>query len=202
MWIDAASQIFFSLGPGFGTLLALSSYNKFNNNCYRDALLTSSINCLTSFLAGFVIFSVLGYVCFYAWISHIARMLATKMKNRTKTKTNKKSTKQHYFNSYMSFIQQKSIEHVGLEGPGLVFIVYPEAIAMMKGSVFWSIIFFLMLITLGLDSTFGGLEAMVTALCDEYPRFLGRRRELFVMVLLTVIYLCALPTTTYVSKTK
>lgn len=100
----------------------------------------------------------------------------------------------------MSFIQQKSIDRVGLEGPGLVFIVYPEAIAMMSGSVFWSIIFFLMLITLGLDSTFGGLEAMVTALCDEYPRALGRRRELFVLALLVVIYLAALPTTTYVSK--
>ncbi|XP_065083015.1 sodium-dependent serotonin transporter [Ochlerotatus camptorhynchus] len=158
VWIDAASQIFFSLGPGFGTLLALSSYNKFNNNCYRDALLTSSINCLTSFLAGFVIFSVLGY---------------------------------------MANVQNKSIEDVGLEGPGLVFIVYPEAIAMMKGSVFWSIIFFLMLITLGLDSTFGGLEAMITALCDEYPRTIGRRRELFVLILLVLIYICALPTMTY-----
>ena len=38
-------------------------------------------------------------------------------------------------------------------GPGLVFIVYPEAIATMHGSVFWSILFFIMLITLGLDST-------------------------------------------------
>ncbi|XP_055694630.1 sodium-dependent serotonin transporter [Lutzomyia longipalpis] len=158
VWIDAASQIFFSLGPGFGTLLALSSYNKFNNNCYRDALLTSSINCLTSFLAGFVIFSVLGY---------------------------------------MAHVQSKSIDQVGLEGPGLVFIVYPEAIAMMSGSVFWSIIFFLMLITLGLDSTFGGLEAMITALCDEYPRTIGRKREFFVLILLVAIYLCALPTMTY-----
>nr|XP_014102037.1 sodium-dependent serotonin transporter [Bactrocera oleae]XP_036230703.1 sodium-dependent serotonin transporter [Bactrocera oleae] len=158
VWIDAASQIFFSLGPGFGTLLALSSYNKFNNNCYRDALITSSINCLTSFLAGFVIFSVLGY---------------------------------------MAHVQKTSIDKVGLEGPGLVFIVYPEAIATMSGSVFWSIIFFLMLITLGLDSTFGGLEAMITALCDEYPRAIGRRREIFVLLLLACIYLCALPTMTY-----
>lgn len=38
-------------------------------------------------------------------------------------------------------------------GPGLVFVVYAEAISMLSGSVFWAIIFFLMLITLGLDST-------------------------------------------------
>ena len=83
-----------------------------------------------------------------------------------------------------------------------MFIVYPEAIATMTGSVFWSIIFFLMLITLGLDSTFGGLEAMITALCDEYPDVLRRHQEIFVGVLLFVIYLCSLPTTTYVSTRK
>lgn len=29
---------------------------------YRDALLTSTINCITSFFSGFAIFSVLGYM--------------------------------------------------------------------------------------------------------------------------------------------
>jgi solute carrier family 6 (neurotransmitter transporter, serotonin) member 4 len=50
----------------------------------------------------------------------------------------------------MAHVQKTTIDKVGLEGPGLVFIVYPEAISMMTGSVFWSIIFFLMLITLGM----------------------------------------------------
>ena len=68
----------------------------------------------------------------------------------------------------MAHVQNKSIEEVGLEGPGLVFIVYPEAIATMTGSVFWAIIFFLMLITLGLDSTFGGIIYIYTQFQNYY----------------------------------
>ena len=41
-------------------------------NIYRDAVLTSSVNCFTSFLAGFAVFSVLG---------HMARMQGTDVEN-------------------------------------------------------------------------------------------------------------------------
>ena len=34
VWIDAAIQVFFSIGVGFGVHLTYASFNKFNNNCY------------------------------------------------------------------------------------------------------------------------------------------------------------------------
>ncbi|XP_072047524.1 sodium-dependent dopamine transporter-like isoform X2 [Amphiura filiformis] len=153
VWVDAATQICFSLGPGFGVLLAYASYNKKNNNIYRDALLTSCINCGTSFVAGFVVFSVLGY---------------------------------------MAVRNNVDIKDVATEGPGLVFVTYPEALATMPGSTFWSILFFLMLITLGLDSSFGGSESILTGLSDLFPNLIKEHREIFVGCLFTLYFLIGL----------
>lgn len=62
VWYAAVSQSFFSLSVGFGSITMFASYNGFTHNVYRDATIISVTDTLTSLLAGFTIFAILGHL--------------------------------------------------------------------------------------------------------------------------------------------
>lgn len=53
---------------------------------------------------------------------------------------------------YMASELQQPVEKVAAEGAGLAFIVYPEVVTKLPVSQLWSVLFFSMLITLGLGT--------------------------------------------------
>ena len=139
VWLDAGTQILFSMSLATGTMPTLGSYNQYNHNCLKDALLFSVINCATSFFGGLCIFSVLGY---------------------------------------MAHERNIPISQVAEKGPGLIFIAYPKALSLMPfGAKVLSGMFFLMILFLGLDSQFVGVEGLVSQLTDAFPNKYFRHRH-------------------------
>jgi len=64
IWIDAFSQIFFTLSLGFGIMIAYASYLPRQVNIVKDALIISIGNCVFSVFAGFAVFGTLGYMAY------------------------------------------------------------------------------------------------------------------------------------------
>jgi len=152
VWLEAGSQICFSYSLTVGILNVLGSYNKYNNNCYKDCFWLCLLNSGTSFVAGFVVFSVLGF---------------------------------------MAQKQGVPVESVVESGPGLAFIAYPQATAMMPFPQFWTVCFFLMLILLSVDTHFVTVECFITTISDLFPKLFRKpgRHELLVLFVCSSFFL-------------
>ena len=123
VWLEAGTQIFYSLGLGLGCNIILASHLDPNTNVIGDGIFVALVNSGTSIFASIIVFSILGYQ---------AELIGTSVKDI-------------------------------VAGPGLIFIAFASALLKMPLSPLWSILFFLMLISLGLDSQFSAIESVVQA---------------------------------------
>ncbi|XP_069461364.1 sodium-dependent neutral amino acid transporter B(0)AT2-like [Ambystoma mexicanum] len=213
VWRQAATQVFFALGLGFGSIIAYSSYNNRNNNCHFDALLVSFINFMTSILATLVVFAVLGFRaniitrrCIEVNMESIWNLVANQnLPAHFLPKENITTPTEYsrWFHSVAAMdnhtLHQHGIEHCqvenemnkGVEGTGLAFIAFTEAMTHFPASPFWSVLFFFMLLNLGLSTMFGTMQGIITPLLDNFAT-LRKRKTIFTVLCCMLSFLIGL----------
>ncbi|XP_061898846.1 sodium-dependent neutral amino acid transporter B(0)AT2 isoform X1 [Entelurus aequoreus] len=195
VWREAATQVFFALGLGFGGVIAFSSYNKRDNNCHFDAVLVSFINFFTSVLATLVVFAVLGFkanIMIRKCVALNSRKMVDLLGNGVEESlipghinlSHSSGVSTADYQMMINIIRNVNQDHfpkLGLDscsiegelnktvqGTGLAFIAFTEAMTHFPASPFWSVMFFLMLVNLGLGSMFGTIEGILTPLVDTF----------------------------------
>ncbi|XP_069032282.1 sodium-dependent neutral amino acid transporter B(0)AT1-like isoform X2 [Embiotoca jacksoni] len=178
-WLDAGAQVFFSFGLAWGGLISFSSYNPVHNNCVQDVLMLTVVTGLTSIYAAAVTYTIIGFratekfdTCISENIMRLSN--AFDLPEDSITINNYDAAFTHLNSSYPDIIPGLDIRTCdmqrllseGVEGTGLAFIVFTEAITKMPGSPIWSVLFFIMLLCLGISSLFGTIEGVVVPLKD------------------------------------
>ncbi|KAJ1522238.1 hypothetical protein ONE63_002545 [Megalurothrips usitatus] len=161
VWVNALAQNFNSLGVALGSVVSLSSYNRYDNPVLVDVLAVSAISVLSSMLVGLFAFATIGN------IAHLLR---------------------------------KEVDDVLSDGPGLVFVLYPQTMAKMPAAQFWSVCFFFMMLCLGLNTQFAMVEVVATSLQDGFSTWIKRHlnsHEVLVLLICVISFLLGLP---YVSE--
>ncbi|XP_075882551.1 sodium-dependent neutral amino acid transporter SLC6A17-like [Nelusetta ayraudi] len=213
VWREAATQVFFALGLGFGGVIAFSSYTKKDNNCQMDALLVPLVNFFTSILATVVVFAVLGFKANILNEKCIAENAGNMMSLFTSPELinmlppnvnfSHLSTEDYaVIYGIIKTVKEDNFTQLGLDacvledelnkavqGTGLAFIAFTEAMTHFPASPFWSVMFFFMLINLGLGSMIGIITGLTTPILDAFKI----RKEILCVVLCFTAFLLGLP---------
>jgi len=132
VWIAAYAQVFFSLGVAQGIMITYSSFLKKKSDLTNNAFIISLADAGTSFLTGFTVFSIVGYLAMSQGIG--VNALGDK-----------------------------------IAGPYLTFITYPTAISLLPfAASFFGMIFFIALLTFGIDSAFSMIEPISDGVQDKW----------------------------------
>ncbi|KAM9385721.1 sodium-dependent neutral amino acid transporter B(0)AT1-like [Pholidichthys leucotaenia] len=204
-WLDAGAQVFYSFSLAFGGLISFSSYNSVYNNCELDAVLISIINGCTSVYSATVIYSIIGFRATEKFDECMAGNILTltnafDLAEGAVSETNYVDFLSRYNTTDPDVISglpleicdMKSLLSQGVEGTGLAFIVFTEAIIKMPVSPLWSILFFIMLFCLGLSTMFGNIEGVVVPLQDLKVLPRSMPKEVFVGLTCLVSFLLGL----------
>jgi SNF family Na+-dependent transporter len=99
------------------------------------------------------------------------------------------------FLGHMAFKNCLEVKDVVAQGPGLAFIAYPEALALMPAPQLFSVLFFAMLIMLGLGSQFALVDVGINSVVDYYPEFFqkGSRKAILVLYYCILLLLLGMP---------
>ncbi|XP_069032841.1 sodium-dependent neutral amino acid transporter B(0)AT1-like [Embiotoca jacksoni] len=178
-WLDAGAQVFYSFSLAFGGLISFSSYNSIHNNCEQDAVIISIINGFTSVYSATVIYSIIGFRATQRFDDCMGDniwklMNAFNYPENSITDSNYNDLLTQFNQTRPEVIQGLDLQTCdlqtflsqGVEGTGLAFIVFTEAIIKMPISPMWSVLFFIMLFCLGLSTMFGNIEGVVVPLQD------------------------------------
>ncbi|XP_047240484.1 sodium-dependent neutral amino acid transporter B(0)AT1-like [Girardinichthys multiradiatus] len=178
-WLDAGAQVFYSFSLAFGGLISFSSYNSVHNNCEQDAILISIINGCTSVYSATVIYSIIGFRATQKFDDCMGDNILKLMNvfnypENNITESNYDQVLTLFNNTNPDIIQGLDLQTCdlqtflsqGVEGTGLAFIVFTEAIIEMPVSPLWSVLFFVMLFCLGLSTMFGSIEGVIAPLLD------------------------------------
>uniref|UniRef100_A0A3Q4HZ51 Transporter n=1 Tax=Neolamprologus brichardi TaxID=32507 RepID=A0A3Q4HZ51_NEOBR len=207
VWLDAATQIFFSLSVAFGGLISFSSYNEEKNNCERDAVLVGVINSATSLYASIPVFSILGFKATTAFNACkdeniLALTNYFEISDQNITLQNYDYWYEYLNTTYPEKLQSLSLRECDLQkllkqsvsGTGLAFIVFTEAVISMPGSQVWAVLFFVMLFSLGLSSMFGNIEGVLAPLNELklLPRWMPKELSSGTSIICLIAFLVAL----------
>lgn len=130
VWLAAYAQVFFSLGVAQGIMITYASFLKKKSDITNNAVIISLADAGTSFLAGFTVFSIVGY---------------------------------------LAASQGVGITELGIGGPTLTFITYPTAISLLPfAAAFFGMIFYIALLTFGIDSAFSMVEPIVSGIHGKW----------------------------------
>ncbi|XP_013882034.1 sodium-dependent neutral amino acid transporter B(0)AT1 [Austrofundulus limnaeus] len=178
-WLDAGAQVFYAFGLAWGGLISFSSYNPVHNNCVKDAVILSAVTGLTSVYAATVTYTIIGFRATEKYDACISENILKLMNTFDLPEGNITSSNYDEAFNYLNMSYPNTVLRLdmpicdldkllseGVEGTGLAFIVFTEAITKMPGSPIWSVLLFVMLLCLGLSSLFGNIEGVVVPLKD------------------------------------